>query len=68
MKVERDPDLAPGTADVSHQERQERGRAARRLVPRGGHARWTPAPDRPSPIDLLEAQARDRIPELMPIR
>jgi uncharacterized protein (DUF2252 family) len=38
------------------------------MVPRGSHARWAPAPDRPDPVDLLEAQAKDRIPELLPIR
>jgi uncharacterized protein (DUF2252 family) len=38
------------------------------VVPRGSHAEWEPAPDRPDPVDLLEAQARDRIQELMPIR
>jgi uncharacterized protein (DUF2252 family) len=38
------------------------------VVPRGSHAGWTPAPDRPDPVDLLEAQARDRIEDLMAIR
>ena len=82
MKVEQDPNLptdqgAPGaTTDppgpaqtaVCHQQRRERGRAARRAVPRGSHAEWAPAPDRPDPVDLLEAQAKDRLPDLVPIR
>jgi len=70
MKVEQDPNLSPAAAQaaVSYRQRHERGRGARRVVPRGGQAEWAPAPDRPDPIDLLEAQARDRIPELMPIR
>jgi uncharacterized protein (DUF2252 family) len=70
MKVEQDPSLAPGMAQAaaSYQERHERGRAARSVAPRGSHAGWAPAPDRPDPIDLLEAEARDRISELMPIR
>src|SRR5687768_1896274 len=70
MKIEQDPNLSPGAAQeaTSYQQRRERGRAARRLVPRGSHAEWEPAPDRPDPVDLLEAQARDRIQELMPIR
>jgi uncharacterized protein (DUF2252 family) len=38
------------------------------VVPRGAQAEWKPATDRPDPIDLLEAQARDRIPDLIPIR
>jgi uncharacterized protein (DUF2252 family) len=75
MKVEQDPNLSPGAAQAadpsaasSRRQRHERGRAARRVVPRGSHAGWKPAPDRPDPVDLLEAQARDRIPDLMPIR
>ena len=70
MKIEQDPNLSPGAAQeaASYQRRHERGRAARQVVPRGSHAEWEPAPDRPDPIDLLEAQARDRIQELMPIR
>jgi uncharacterized protein (DUF2252 family) len=67
MKIEQDPKLSPG-ASLDYQQRHERGRAARRLVPRGSHAQWTPMSDRPDPVDLLEAQARDRIPDLVPIR
>jgi uncharacterized protein (DUF2252 family) len=37
-------------------------------VPRSAHARFEPAIDRPDPLDLLEAQARTRVPELVPIR
>ncbi len=70
MKVEQDPNLSTAATWVttSYQQRRERGRAARRMAPRGSHAEWVPAPDRPDPVDLLEAQARDRIQELMPIR
>src|SRR5215212_8999173 len=70
MKIEQDPNLSPGAAQeaASYQQRHERGRAARQVVPRGSHAEWEPAPDRPDPVDLLEAQARDRIPDLIPIR
>ncbi|HEY6712064.1 MAG TPA: DUF2252 domain-containing protein [Rubrobacter sp.] len=70
MKIEQDPKLSPGAAQeaASYQRRHERGRAARQVVPRGSHAEWEPAPDRPDPIDLLEAQASDRIPDLLPIR
>ncbi len=70
MKVEQDPNLSPAAtrAATSYQQRQERGRAARRVAPRGSHSEWVPVPDRPDPVDLLEAQARDRIQELMPIR
>jgi uncharacterized protein (DUF2252 family) len=49
-------------------ERAARGRAARAKVRRSAHADWTPAPDRPDPVGLLEEQARTRVPELLPIR
>jgi uncharacterized protein (DUF2252 family) len=70
VKVEQDPNLSLVAAQVvaSYQQRRERGRAARRVAPRGSHAEWAPAPDRPDPVDLLETQARDRIQELMPLR
>src|SRR5215216_5894585 len=67
MRIEQDPKLSPG-ASLDYQQRHERGRAARRVAPRGSHAEWAPVPDRPDPIDLLEAQDRDRIPDLVPIR
>jgi uncharacterized protein (DUF2252 family) len=38
------------------------------VAPRAIHAGWAPAPDHPDPVDLLEARARDRIRELVPIR
>src|SRR5215212_8866952 len=77
MNVEQGPNLSPETpkaatdhpaAAPSYQQRHERGRAARRMVPRGGQAECKPATDRPDPIDLLDAQARDRLPDLLPIR
>jgi uncharacterized protein (DUF2252 family) len=37
-------------------------------VPRRLHAEWSPPPSRPDPISLLEKQAVDRVPELLPIR
>ncbi|HSS36350.1 MAG TPA: DUF2252 domain-containing protein [Patescibacteria group bacterium] len=37
-------------------------------MPRRSHAEWQPTADRPDPIDLLERQASDRTPELVPIR
>ena len=69
MKVEQGPNLSPAVAQAteSYQNRHERGRAARQLVPRGSHAEWA-ASDRPDPVELLQAQARNRIQELLPIR
>ncbi|MFF3837752.1 DUF2252 domain-containing protein [Streptomyces sp. NPDC001930] len=49
-------------------ERAERGRAARKHVPRSSHGRWIPSSQRPDPIDVLERQALDRLPELAPLR
>ena len=48
--------------------RRAQGRAIRSDVPRRSHAEWQPTADRPDPIDLLERQASDRTPELVPIR
>ncbi len=49
-------------------ERVARGKAARAEVPRSSHATWEPASHRPDPVELLEEQARSRVPELVPIR
>ena len=49
-------------------ERAARGKAERAEVPRRVHGEWSPAPGRPDPVDLLEAQAKTRVPELVPIR
>ncbi|GAA1058038.1 hypothetical protein GCM10017608_04410 [Agromyces luteolus] len=48
--------------------RASAGRAARARSPRRSHAGWTPPPDRPDPVALLEEQAITRVPELVPIR
>jgi uncharacterized protein (DUF2252 family) len=55
-------------AHLSVDERQSRGLAARKQAPRSSHGRWEPAPDRPDPVALLEAQAVTRVPELVPVR
>ncbi|MFJ9823223.1 DUF2252 domain-containing protein [Streptomyces sp. NPDC101160] len=49
-------------------ERAERGKAARKRVPRSSHGRWIPSSQRPDPIALLEQEAVDRLPELAPVR
>lgn len=48
--------------------RAARGKQARRRAPRSSHGGWERPPDRPDPIELLEAQAVTRAPELVPIR
>src|SRR5262245_31045240 len=55
-------------AHLAPEERAEQGKAARAEVPRSGHAEWQPAATRPDPVELLEEQARSRVPELGPIR
>jgi hypothetical protein len=49
-------------------ERATRGRAARAEVQRSSHGDWKPAPGRRDPVDVLEDQARTRVPELVPDR
>jgi len=47
--------------------RAEAGKAARKRVPRAGHAAFEPAPDR-DPIAVLAAQEEDRLQDLVPMR
>src|SRR3954470_19099017 len=55
-------------ASFTTAERRARGKAARSEVPRSAHGAWEPASIRRDPVDLLEEQARTRLPELVPIR
>jgi uncharacterized protein (DUF2252 family) len=60
---------AAGTVThLSVAERVELGKQARAHAPRSSHGHFEPAAKRPDPIDLLEEQARTRVPELVPIR
>lgn len=62
---------APPPPRVQHRsvaQREELGRAARERTPRGAHAGWQPAHDRPDPVALLESQAPARLPDLVPLR
>ncbi|GAA3398881.1 DUF2252 domain-containing protein [Streptomyces roseoviridis] len=49
-------------------ERADKGKAARKRAPRSSHGRWIPSSQRPDPIGVLERQAADRVPELVPVR
>ena len=49
-------------------ERVARGLAARKTTPRSSHAEFEPGPRRADPVELLERQAKTRLPELVPIR
>jgi len=60
------------TADVapyaSPEARRAAGRSARREVPFASHVDLPDPADRPDPVEVLEAQATTRVPELVPIR
>ena len=43
-------------------------KALRKQVPRSSHGEWSPAPDRPDPLDLLQAQDESRPEYLLPIK
>ena len=59
---------SPQHEHLTVEERHERGREARKQVPRSSHADWAPAPDRPDPVDVLTAQDATRLQSLVPIR
>ena len=50
-------------------DRAARGKSLRKATPRSSHSSWDPPrPDRPDPLALLEEQAAERVPDLVPIR
>jgi len=62
------PDRTPTPTPTASPSPIATGEAARKAVPPGSHGEWTPAPDRPDPLALLEEQAATRVPELVPVR
>ena len=52
----------------SVEERKAQGKAARQQAAPADHAGWTPVPNRPDPVALLEAQNTTREPDLVPVR
>jgi uncharacterized protein (DUF2252 family) len=56
------------TAPATPAERADTGRAARKRTPLDRHGTFQPAPDRPDPVDLLFAQEKTRLPELLDLR
>lgn len=52
----------------SVEERMAAGKALRARVPLAQHAAFLPSRDREDPVAILEAQARTRLPTLVPIR
>ena len=55
-------------AHPSLADRRAHGLDARSATPPSSHTGWTPAPDRPDPVALLEAQNLTREPDLVPVR
>ncbi len=55
-------------AVLSAEQSAAAGKAAREEAPRDAHGDWEPAADRRDPVEVLEQQAEDRLPELVPIR
>ena len=69
MMLKVDPhDVGRPVAHFTPDERAARGRAARAEVRRASHGLWEPSPLRRSPIEMLEDQAKTRLPELGAIR
>jgi uncharacterized protein (DUF2252 family) len=62
------PSGASDVGELTRAERVAQGKQARKDVPRKSHGEWEPAAGRPDPIELLEEQAKTRVPELVPIR
>jgi len=65
--------VSPGVLSEPHavltsEEWRQLGRKRRKFVPRSSHAEWAPPPDRPDPVGILEEQAKERVPDLVPIR
>jgi uncharacterized protein (DUF2252 family) len=68
MREEVPDPLGSAAARRSPADRAAYGKAARRKLPRSAHARFEPGKKRFDPVDLLERQSADRVPELVPIR
>ena len=66
------PDHAPTKPPLvdtpSPGERAAAGKAAREKVPRSSHGEWEPPARGRDPVEVLEDQAKGRVPELVPIR
>jgi uncharacterized protein (DUF2252 family) len=60
--------LAPPHEVLTPDEWRSEGKRARAKAPRSAHAQWSPPADRPDPIETLERQAGERVPDLVPIR
>ena len=50
--------------NLSVEARAALGKSLRKEAPRSSHGDWTPAPDRPDPLSLLQAQDEGRLQHL----
>ena len=62
------PTKSPLVDTASPEERAAAGKAARKKVPRSSHGDWEPAARQRDPVKVLEDQAKNRVPGLVPIR
>ena len=62
------PVAAPANKVLTVDERRAQGRALRDRVPRASQAKWTPAPDRRDPVELIQASNDGRMRTLVPVR
>jgi uncharacterized protein (DUF2252 family) len=53
---------------MNTRERMAAGKALREKYPRSSQAKWTPAANRPDPVDVLKSTEKGRLPQLLPIR
>src|SRR5262249_39513402 len=60
--------LGGATGAVDRTARVAAGRALRKKVPRSLHGDWQPRADRPDPVEVLVAQGKSRVADLLPIR
>jgi uncharacterized protein (DUF2252 family) len=66
MTVAREPSTQDPVVDPDA--RAAVGKARRQVAPRSSHADWTPAANRPDPVQILLDQAAGRVAELLPLR
>ncbi len=67
-KVRSIADSRHASLPPSAEERSAQGKALRERVPRGAHAKWRAASDRPDVVATLKASDHGRLQELLPIR
>ncbi len=59
------PNAHPKSTRAEH---RAQGKAQRKKIPRRIHGTWSPSPNRPDPMALLQRQDRGRVEQLIPIK